>query len=238
MFKNPVLLLSITFLLIFVGCSSFVQSTRESLFGKESTSKKTKQSQWVSKDKYDDLLAKYKNLEEKYKTQMAAEETAPTEQSLQQLDEMAQSNLDTVDPFANGVIAAKANAPQQEASLVQDAPKNTETVNKELDYYTKATNLLSNNKKDEALKLFQYLESNASRQIKIRSKLSIGRIYQSKQQYDLALQVFESIIRENAFSVYVLEALKSAAECSSKLGLDQKNKKYNSILKDFFGLEV
>ena len=56
----------------------------------------------------------------------------------------------------------------------------------------------------------------------------------NKKQYDLALQVFESIIKQGSFSSVVLEALQSAKVASDALGLASKSRQYGSLLKDVF----
>ena len=96
----------------------------------------------------------------------------------------------------------------------------------------------SNGKPDEALKIFQFLDKSQTRQISVRAKRHIGDIYFAKKQYDLALQVFESIIRQNSFSGSVIKALEYAAKSSSELGLNDKKLKYESILRDFFEVRV
>ena len=56
-----------------------------------------------------------------------------------------------------------------------------------------------------------------------------------KEQYDLALQVFEEIISKNANSGVVLQALGGAVKASDKLGLANKKDQYKSMLHDVFG---
>lgn len=55
-----------------------------------------------------------------------------------------------------------------------------------------------------------------------------------KQQYDLALQVFEDIIGRHAHSGVILDALKYATFCSDKLGINNKKEQYASMLNDVF----
>ena len=107
-----------------------------------------------------------------------------------------------------------------------------------MDYYKKAVALNTNGKSEEALKIFQFLEKSNSRQIKIRSKRYIGDIYFAGKQYDLALQVYEDMIRKNAFSGSTLKALGSAAKCAEQLGLTDKKAQYESLLQDVFETQV
>ena len=53
-------------------------------------------------------------------------------------------------------------------------------MEEELDYYKKAIALKENQKNDEALKIFQFLEKSNSRQLRVRAKKNIGNIYLAK----------------------------------------------------------
>ena len=107
-------------------------------------------------------------------------------------------------------------------------------INTDLEYYKKAVLLKNNSKIDEALKLFQFLEKSKVKQIQVRAKKNIGDIYLSKNQFDLALQVYEGILRTSSYSGLVIVALEKASFCSHKLGLNEKKAQYESMLKDFF----
>ncbi|MEX1099609.1 MAG: tetratricopeptide repeat protein, partial [Bacteriovoracaceae bacterium] len=154
-----------------------------------------------------------------------------------QVDELAEkesaSSAETVDVFAKDGLAdqASASAPVPPKNLNQDE------ISQELEYFRKAAALKANGKVDEALKIFQYLERSSTEQVRVRAREHIGDIYMQKGQYDLALQVFEKMIRHDAFSGIVLTALERAVEASEKLNLEQKKAKYQSILKDFFEIE-
>ena len=50
-----------------MSCSGLVESTRKTLLGSDAPrTKSKKEPKWVSKAQYDDLMAKYKNVNEKY----------------------------------------------------------------------------------------------------------------------------------------------------------------------------
>ena len=97
--------------------------------------------------------------------------------------------------------------------------------------------LKSFNTIDEALKILQYLERSPTDQVRVRARSQIGDIYMIKGQYDLALQVYETMITNDAFSGKILTALKKAVVCCDRLNLTQKKMKYQSILQDFFEIE-
>lgn len=218
------LLLSLT-----LSCSSFVESTRKSLLGEKAPRKQVKKEvKWVSKGQYDDLMVKYKTLNDKY--ERLKEEKLTSKPGFDQINEISQSsNTETVDVFGKNGLSGEVKVPTN---------KKPSSIEEEVSYYKKAVALQQNGKSDEALKLFQFLENSNVSQLKVRAKLHIGDIYFGKNQYDLALQVYEDIIRNHAFSSTVLGALKHAVVCSSQLGLSDKKAQYESLLKDVFGMQV
>lgn len=219
-------------LLIFTSCSSLVESTRKSLLGSDAPRKSNQEVKWVSKAQYDELMLKYKNLNDKYE-KLKDENLNGSKADFDQVGEMAQkpTKSETVDVFAENGLADQASAAAPAKSV------NPEGVDQELEYYKKAVALKQNGKTDEALKVFQYLERSNTEQVRVRARAHIGSIYMGQAQYDLALQVYENIIMNDAFSAKVLEALEGAVAASDKLQLTDKKAKYESILKDFFGME-
>ena len=217
-----------------ISCSSFVESTRKSLLDEETPRKQVKkESKWVSKSQYDDLMVKYKTLNDKY--ERLKDEKLTEKPTYDQINELAKSNnTETVDVFGQDGETKKISTPKV-APVRRSVPN---SVEEEVSYYKKATALEQNGKTEEALKLFQFLENSTTPQLKVRAKLHIGNIYFSKKQYDLSLQVYEDIIRNHAFSSVVLDALSRAAISSRELGLTDKTAQYQSLLKDVFGLRV
>lgn len=217
------------FISLAVSCSSFVESTRKSLLGDETPRKSVKKEvKWVSKGQYDDLMVKYKTLNDKH--ERLKEQGLNNKSGFDQITELSKNkSTETVDVFGDNGISSKLKSTR---SAVPSS------IEEEVSYYKKAVALQGNGKNDEALKLFQFLENSTVAQLKVRSKLHIGDIYFSKNQYDLALQVYEDIIRNHAFSSSVLGALKHAVVCSTQLGLSDKRAQYESLLKDVFGMQV
>lgn len=219
------LLISLT-----VSCSSLVKSTRKSLLGDEAPRKQVKKEEvkWVSKSQYDDLMVKYKTLSDKH--ERLKEEKLGANTGFDQINEISEnSNTETVDVFGKNGLSGGVKVPSKQKP---------NSVEEEVSYYKKAVALEQNGKTDEALKLFQFLENSLVAQLKVRAKLHIGNIYFGKNQYDLALQVYEDIIRNHAFSSSVLGALKNAVACSNQLGLADKKAQYESLIKDVFGMQV
>lgn len=209
-------------LIAFTGCSNLLESTRKSLVGTDTPRKtKNKESKWVSKAQYNDLLAKYKNLNEKYTSLKDEMKAKPS--SFGQANELASS--ETIDVFGKEGLAGKSTVAIE---------KKQEFSDKDFELYQRAVALFNNGKTEEALRIFQYLENAAMDQIKVRSKYYIGEVYLKKSQFDLALQVYEQIIRSYSFSGRVMKAIERAALCSTKLNLKEKKDKYESLLKDVF----
>ncbi len=174
----------------------------------------------VSREQYDQLLVKYEELSKKYEE---LKEGSPAGQS-SLVDELQRTKptgaeTETVDIFA-----------EQNAAPVVNVPKD---IDSQLNLYRRATTLRSSNP-SEATKIFQQLENQGIPAIKARSKLQIGEMLIEKQQYDLALQVFEDIIGRHAHSGVILDALKYATFCSDKLGINNKKEQYASMLNDVF----
>lgn len=229
MFKRLVVVMVGTFLL--TSCAGLVESTRESLLGesakpREKVSSKVK---WVSKDQYDDLMSKYKEL--KIKHDMLKNDKPMSANNSMASEPIPSKNTETVDVFGDGGILPKPTA----AARVSERPQDLE---EELRYYEKAVALKENNKIEEALKIFHFLEKSTSKQLVVRAKLQVGHIYFAQKQFDLALQVYEGIIRTHSFSSISLDALGRAADCAVKLGLNEKSAQYESLLRDVFGIQV
>jgi lipopolysaccharide biosynthesis regulator YciM len=218
-----------------VSCS-LVETTRQSLLGDSSPRKKVKKEiKWVSKAQYDDLMIKYKTVSSKY--EKLKEDRMTNKSAFNQLNELASSNTaeETVDVFGEQGLIKSAPIARKKSPKVSI---NIDKVEEELNYFKKAVALYDNGKVEESLKMFQILERSSHKQIKVRSKKYIGDTYFSKKQYDLALQVYENIINNDAYSGKVIPALRSAAICSGKLGLNEKKIQYESILKDFFEVQI
>lgn len=83
--------------------------------------------------------------------------------------------------------------------------------------FAKADFKLYQNKKDEALAMFKELiDKDQTQSIKDVTHLRLGKIYQGKEQYDLALQNYQQIIDKYKEGIYVDEALFFSAEIYNK----------------------
>ena len=237
--KSSAYLVALVLTISVTGCSGLVESTRKMIDG-ETPRKNPKKSGWVSKSQYDDLMVKYKNLSEKYEN-LKEDKLAKDSKDFNQASELAKSGdaEETVDVFGKNGLAKEVSKSLDNVStnVPSVKPLSANEIDQEVKTYKKAVLLKANGKMDDSLKVFQFLEKSQTKQIRVRSKVHIGQIYLEQKQYDLALQVFETVLEQDAFSSRVLDALRGAAASSGKLGLAEKQLRYESMLKDVFGLK-
>lgn len=237
--KNKKALLSAFILTASVtSCSGLVESTRKMIDG-DSPRKNPKKSGWVSKSQYDDLMVKYKNLSDKYEN-LKEEKVTKNNGNFNQASELSnKQDTETVDVFGKNGLANEVSSSLDNVSskLPSVKPLSANEIDQEVKTYKKAVLLKTNGKMDDSLRVFQFLDKSQTKQIRVRSRVHIGQIYLAQKQYDLALQVFELVINEDAFSSRVIDALRGAATSSGKLGLAEKKLRYESMIKDVFGLQ-
>lgn len=186
----------------------------------EDEKKARRSSRMVPREKYDQLLVKYEELSKKYEAAKGGAESTSLINDLQ--SRPAPSETETVDVFAAATATPVANL----SALAGD-------IETQLAYYKRGVALKATNP-GEATKIFQQLENYGVAAVKARAKLQIGELLLGKQQYDLALQVFEEVIAKHAHSGVVLDALRFAVVCSDKLGVINKKEQYASMLNDVF----
>lgn len=215
---------AIASLLVLSTSCSWYRSLERSLVEEDKKTAEQNRRKPVPREQYDQLLVKYEELSKKYE---ALKEGRPSPDS-SLVDELRSANVSpNVETETVNIFPPIG---QQSASSTGYVPQDLES---ELALYRRAVTLKANNP-GEATKLFQQLESNGSPSVKVRARFQIGEMLYSKQQYDLALQVFEDIITREAHSGVVLDALKLAAASSEKLGLTPKRDQYTSMLRDVF----
>ncbi len=217
----------IAILLLATSCSWYRDLERSLVEDDEKQARKTQaKSRTVPREQYDQLLVKYEELSKKYE---AAKEGKP-QQSL--VDELQNSenfartspNVDTETVNLN---------PGDTVVVTSDAVNVPGDLESQLALYRRGLAMKASNP-GEATKIFQELELKGAPAVKVRAKLEIGELLLARQQYDLALQVFEDIITKGAHSGIVLDALKYAEVCADKLGLASKKEQYHSMLNDVF----
>jgi TolA-binding protein len=213
--------------LLLVSSCSWYRNLERSLV--DDDDKKAKRSQRpVPREQYDQLLVKYEELSKKYEhlkeQPLSGQGNLIDELHKSQSENFAQSSpnveTETVDLF-----------PETSKSVALDIPEDVES---QLNLYRRGIALKTSNP-GEATKIFQQLENQAISPVRARAKYQIGEMLLGRDQYDLALQVFEDIINKNAESGVVLEALRGAVIACDKLGISNKKDQYGSMLNDVFG---
>ncbi len=213
-------------LLVFSTSCSWYRDIQRSLV--DDDEKNQKQNRPVTREQYDQLLVKYEELSKKYETL----KESPNANKSSLVDELQKSqsenfaqpspNVETVDVFAG-----------QGGNTVSASPEVSTDIESQLNLYRRGVALKASNP-GEATKIFQQLEVQGIPAVSVRARFQVGEILFGKQQFDLALQVFEDIISKNAESGMVLQALKFAVACSEKLGIQNKKEQYASMLNDVF----
>jgi len=197
--------------------------------------KKQQRSRHVSREQYDQLLVKYEELSKKYE-QVKENPNAGKPSLVDDLQKTQGENFaNTTKPNPNGetetvnVFTGEQKADAQSVSN-SEIPQELEG---QLSLYRRGLAIKASNP-GEATKIFQQLESSTTPPVRVRSKLQVGELLLSQQQYDLALQVFEDIISKDANSGAVIDALRYAVVCSEKLGIQNKKDQYSTMLNDVF----
>ena len=218
-----------------VSCSMF---SHRALLG-EDAKKGSAPKNMVPREQYDALLKKYEALVNDKQIAAAktnkkvdlnrpeildalsnAQEPALAE-TVNVFDETAMAKM----PVAKGVSKI---APQIDVELNPDA------IEKEIGLIREAQEFVVQNKFNNAMENLKALEKSPVKQIRVNAKFLVGEILFKQQEYDLALQVFEEIITQNAFSGVVIKSLGRLIVCAEKLKLAEKQQRYHSLLHDFF----
>jgi TolA-binding protein len=112
----------------------------------------------------------------------------------------------------------------------QKIGKNDEkAIFKESDLLRQALESLEKDDYSTSMLTFQKLEHSSFPQIQVRAKFYIGEVLFKQKEFDLALQVYEEIIKKYAFSGMIVKALERSKACSQELKLDNKFEKYQSL---------
>lgn len=189
------------------------------------------------KQKYDELAKRYSLLQQ----ELTSENSRP--QILDDLnssssDEAAPDLAETVDVFAKqqqkreskGSSSKKMTASPQISSQDIDSG----LIEEQIQILRKIEERVAQNRFNEALQEIKKIEDSPIRQINVRAKFNLGEVLFAQEEYDLAMQIYEEIIKEDAFSGVVLKTLGRLIVCSENLKLDKKRDTYYSILHDFF----
>jgi hypothetical protein len=229
--------------LLCTSCSWYRSLERSLVEDDVKQSKKTQgRSRSVPREQYDQLLVKYEELTKKYES---LKEGKPEHSLVDELQNTQTENFartspnvetETVNLLPNDPAATPVPTPAPTATDTTTIVSVPADVESQLSLYRQGLTLKSSNP-GEATKIFQELDAKGDPNVSVRAKLQVGELLFSRQQYDLALQVFEDIITKSAHSSVVLDALKFAEVCADKLGLGAKKEQYHSMLNDVFEVQ-
>ena len=214
-------------------------SSKRSLFGDETESNdaevRSAKLQSVPKEQYEQLQKKYNELLAKTRDHVPAKQAMAPEDIVNQLNQAKENSdlVETVDVFGSDMAQKGVNSVDKRAVVAPvDVPPSE--IESQIIKLERAKVLTSQNKFDQSLTILKELERSNVKQIKVRAKFEIGELLFIQGEFDLAMQVFEEIIHNEAFSGVVLKVLGRLIVCSEKLKLNKKKQKYYSILHDFF----
>lgn len=223
------------------SCAWFTQ--RRTLFGGGDDEKELVKatSQSVSKEQYDALLSKYEKLQERVNNGNTGNAKDMSIINDLQSSKGNSQLADTVDVFSKGGATTQSfnsnaldMAPVDEGYVLEINDEDARELESEIFELSKSVRLMDSRQFADAMGILNQLRQSKFRQIRVRAQFNIGEILFAQNEYDLAMQAFEDIVRRQAFSGFVLKSLGRLIACSEKLNLKEKQDQYYSILHDFF----
>lgn len=192
----------------------------------------------VSQEDYQKLQKRFDELAERYSHLQAELASQSQGEMLTELGKVPAPELaETVDVFAKQESMKQtpsSTQPQSAGVVVSSNEVDADLIEEHISILRKSQTLISQNRFDEALREIKKIENSPVRQIRVRAKFNLGEILFNQQEFDLALQIYEEIIKQEAFSGIVLKTLGRLIVCTENLKLTQKRDTYFSILNDFF----
>ena len=180
------------------------------------TFKKFTADESVPKEKYDDLLKKYKDLVSTKGPDLPNNGTnfVPVENKEMLLD------------LKNRLLNSK-----MEFNNVQDY--NPSRVSKDLNLLYQAYDKFNQKKFGDVIILLKELEASQVFQVRAQAKYLFGITMFEQGEFDLAMQIFEDVMVKMRSSVFGLLSLNKLLACTERLGLKKKNEYYTQIFSRF-----
>lgn len=198
----------------------------------------------VTREQYDQLAKQYEELSERHR--LLQQEFQKSRQDPELLNELKLAEetpelAETVDVFSSSPkVEKKVEARPNPVAAVAQRPVidsrdlDAALVEEHILTLRNSEELIQQKRYDQALRELKKIEASPVRQIRVRAKFNLGEVLFQQGEFDLAMQIFEDLIKTEAFSGVVLKTLGRLIVCSEKLNLDQKKETYFSILHDFF----
>ena len=215
------------------------------------------QEQGVSPQEYDSLFKKHQQLQDEIRTLKAKQniklqeiagdrEVATVKKSnptkLMQTVELfppqkAQDPIPTEPTrVPEEVIVQQEDNPLRQATLAMEmAEGNIKAQETDIFELNKARMALQQGDHPKGMEILQRLQKSPYRQIQVRVEFFIGESLSQQGEFDLALQAYQNIIQQHAFSGLVIKALERIVVCTEKLKINDQREHYLSILGKFQG---
>lgn len=240
---QPRIMIILTCLLFTSSCSWLSQ--RRGLFeGPESAPEQTPAPNApVSREQYDQLVKQHQELMQRH--ELLQKEWQSSKQDPQLLTELRLAKespelAETVDVFSGTTSPQIQTEVSKPASMTSSKPVidsralDPAMVEEHIQILRASNTLLAENRYDQALREIRKVENSPIRQIRARAKYNLGEVLFQQGEFDLAMQIFEDVIKTEAFSGIVLKTLGRLIVCSEKLNQEQKRETYFSMFHDFF----
>jgi len=193
--------------------------------------------QTVPKAQYDQLLKKYESVVDTKRDENVQKEepqiTSVEGGEVADIDKEKAELIETVNLFDT----KSATAPKElvrEENIAPPISYDNMTVENQLVEIRRCLAFIGQNKIDEAMTKLKQLEQSNIPQVKVRSKFLVAELLFQQGEFDLAMQIYEEVITNHAFSGVVLKSLGRLVVCAEKLKLTKKKDQYYSLLHDFF----
>lgn len=234
--KLLILTISLTF---FFSCS-LLRRNGGAPEGDEAPSESPRD-QTVPKAQYDQLLSKYEVLQKRLENQAL---TKNPDDVASTSDEVLVNKIKQSDSDSNTVEVFKEN--EQPGTPINNSPKiilkevslesSDDKVDAQINELRSALKLLNENKFQDGLKAFQTLGHSKNLQIKVRADFYLAEMFFIQNEFDLAMQLYESIVMQYSFTGLTLSSLEKLIICAEKLNQKAKSEKYKGIYRDTFGM--
>ena len=229
-------IISLGLLILISSCSWFTETNRKYFGGGDNEVSET--TQVDNKPKSEEANSKkpvsyeeYIQLKNKYDALVQAKEAAKSVELAETVDVLGDSGV------VNSIINEKKTELAKSHSKTNNQLSYLNTkqhIESEMNLYEKGLGLIKVGELKTAITIFKQLEKSPNRQLGVRAKFMQAEIFIAQKEYDLAMQVLEDIVENQAFSGVILQTLAKLVYCCDQLGLLDKKEKYNSILKDIF----
>lgn len=242
------LFLLILFILSLTSCSYL--SRRMGLSSDDKS--KTIKDEFVPKSQYDELLGKYEVLLKEKSGNGDVEKITTSslisDSSDMQMKPQAKSDTDLIHQLEDSSLASTVDIfgsnedSQVRKAKISNGPDNNlvnkdNNIENELLLLAKAKSAADKNEFKKSLGFLTEIENSQNEQIKVRAKFNIADLLFRQQEYDLAMQAYEDIISNYAFSGVAVATLGRLVACAEKLKLSKKRDHYYSLLHDVFQME-